>query len=94
MDGAGHAIALPSLHALFLPKVQPFASCCWLCPLQTWRDWDLKVQMAMETKWRGIEQARPRSAAQRSSAAIDAKFAAVLLRFAHDCCCALICSCG
>lgn len=25
---------------------------------QTWRDWDLKVQMAMETKWRGIEQAR------------------------------------
>jgi len=44
-----------------------------ICPilqnvLQTWRDWDLKVQMAMETKWRGIEQARPLSAAQRSTA--------------------------
>ncbi|PRW45744.1 ERI1 exoribonuclease 2-like [Chlorella sorokiniana] len=26
------------------------------CVPVTWRDWDLKVMMAMETKWRGIEQ--------------------------------------
>lgn len=37
--------------------------------VQTWRDWDLKVQMAMETKWRGIEQARLLGAARFRAAA-------------------------
>lgn len=42
---------------LAVPPVCSFATLL-LHVQQTWRDWDLKVQMAMETKWRGIEQAR------------------------------------